>query len=750
MSYKIIGKVYETETSLGIPNLIVQAFDKDMLKDDNLGETITDSEGKFEINYTEKDFKEMFEGGPDLYIIIKTRDGVNTLYNGKNNIRHEAKRHEHFDIGIPKSAFAPLIKDDKQLLKVLWGVAWLDGVLEPGEKLYLKQVANEKGLADEPEIKTLLEEKPVSSEEAYASLVEYLGTNPSDEDYDELCRSLETLIALDSVVEDVETEFLASIPKRETRKTTLNQRLLGAFLDSEFIAKISKPKISTSLTVQKEGAYSDTPYRVMSQLIDKIEPPEIKEIQKILAGLFLQDNFAPVKEEITASDLPVIGQLPQELSGMFLRISPNPLFPPIGLYHWFDGDGMLHGVNIKDGKASYRNRYVQTDTLKIEKQEGKAIWPGLLNLPRFDSPHEIMIKNPANTSVIWHAGKLFALCEAGVPHHIRVPDLETVGAYTFNDKLTCAFTAHPKIDPVTGEMMFFGFSPIAPAYLSYGVVTAEGEITRIVPIELPSPVMMHDFAITQNYSIFLDMPLGFVPGKMIKGEIPLAFNPKRKSRIGIILRHGDNNSLRWFEVPTCMVYHTVNAYEEGSEIVLLGLRMPSTNLLIPSDDIENGKNSENEMAKMCRWRIDLKTGVIAEELLDDQVTEFPRINDNLVGRKMRYIYAGEGALYANPKPLLDGVKKYDLEKGTNESYFFGRGRFGGECVFVPRPNATVEDDGWVITYIHDTITDRSELIVLNAQKITVGPVARVMLPQRVPYGFHCGWVSSEQMATQKI
>ncbi|WP_334311395.1 carotenoid oxygenase family protein, partial [Nodularia sphaerocarpa] len=736
MSYKITGKVYEAETSLGIPNLIVQAFDKDLLKDDNLGETITDSQGKFEINYTEKDFKGMFEGEPDLYIVIKTGDRVNTLYNSEKNIRHRAKRHENFDIGIPKSAFVNQIKDDKQLLKVLFGVAWLDGVLEPGEQLYLKQVANQKGLAEDPEIKTLLAGQPVPSQEAYACLQAYLGTNPSDEDYDELCQSLETLTALDSVIEGIETELIASIPKREARQIALKQRLLGAFLDPQFIAKLATPKTQTSQEVQKKGAYSDTPYRVMSQLIDKIEPPQIKEIQKVLARLFLQDNFAPVKEEITADDLPVIGQLPQELSGMFLRISPNPLFPPIGLYHWFDGDGMLHGVNIKNGKATYRNRYVETDTLKIEKKEGKAIWPGLLNLPRFDSPHEIMIKNPANTSVMWHSGKLLALCEAGVPHQIRVPDLETVGAHTFNNKLTCAFTAHPKIDPVTGEMMFFGFSPIAPPYLSYGVVTAEGEITRIVPIDLPSPVMMHDFAITENYSIFLDMPLTFQPGQMMKGGIPLAFNRKRKSRIGIIPRHGNNKSLRWFEVTTCMVYHTVNAYEEGDEIVLLGLRMPSTNLLIPSDDIENGNSSENEMAKMCRWRIHLTTGAITQELLDDQVTEFPRINDNLVGRKIRYIYAGQGALYASPKPLLDGVKKYDLEKGTAESYFFGRGRFGGECVFVPRPGATVEDDGWVITYIHDTITNKSELLVLNAQNITSDPVARVMLPQRVPYGFH--------------
>lgn len=749
MSYKITGKVYEVETGLGIPNLIIQAFDKDLLKDDNLGETITDSQGKFEINYTEKDFKELFEGEPDLYIVIKTGDRINTLYNGEKNIRHRAKRHENFEIGIPKSALVNQIKDDKQLLKVLFSVAWLDGVLEPGEKLYLQQVANQKRLADDPEIQTLLEGKPVEPQEAYACLQAYLGTNPSDEDYNELCQSLETIVALDSVVEGIETELLASIPKREARQIALKQRLAGAFLDSQFMAKVSTPKLKTSQAVQKKGFLSEIPFNVINKLVDTIEPPEMRGLQTTLSRSFLQDNFAPVKEEITAEDLPVIGQIPQELSGMFLRISPNPLFPPVGLYHWFDGDGMLHGVNIKNGQASYRNRYVQTETLKIEKKEGKAIWPGLLNIPRFDSPYGIMMKNSANTSVIWHAGKLLTLFEAGLPHQIRVPDLETVGPYTFKDKLTCSFTAHPKIDPVTGEMIFFGCSYITPPYLYYGVVTAEGEINRIEPIDLPNPIMMHDFAITEHYSVFLDLPFFFQIGKVMKGEIPLHFDRNKKGRIGIIPRHGNNKSIRWFEIPTCMVYHTANAYEEGDEIVLLGLRMPSTNLLIPSDDIEMGKSSDDEVAKMCCWRINLKTGVVTEKLIDDQVTEFPRINDNFMGRKTRYIYAGQAAIYAG-RPLFDCVRKYDLEKGTAESYFYGRGRFGGEGVFAPRPGATVEDDGWVITYIHDTITNKSELVILNAQNITDGPIAQVLLPQRVPYGFHCAWVSSEQMASQKI
>lgn len=233
-------------------------------------------------------------------------------------------------------------------------------------------------------------------------------------------------------------------------------------------------------------------------------------------NLYLDGNFAPVRQEITTETLKVIGELPCDLSGMFVRNGPNPQWTPIGQYHWFDGDGMLHGVRITNGKATYRNRYIRTQGWQIEHEAGKAVWSGLMEPPQPELPS----KNTGNTALIWHTGQLLALWEGGAPHAIQVPELATIGEYTYNHKLNSAFTAHPKVDPVTGEMMFFGYS-FAPPYLQYSVVSASGELVRTVPIDLQIGVMMHDFAITSNYTIFMDLPLTFSVERMERGESAL-------------------------------------------------------------------------------------------------------------------------------------------------------------------------------------------------------------------------------------
>ncbi len=454
---------------------------------------------------------------------------------------------------------------------------------------------------------------------------------------------------------------------------------------------------------------------------------------------FLEGNFGPVRDEITVDDLTVIGQLPPDLSGMFVRNGPNPQFAPLGQYHWFDGDGMLHGVRISNGKASYRNRYVQTRGFKIERNAGHAIWTGLLEPPQQNNPHGPG-KNTANTALVWHAGQFLATWEGGAPHAIKLPSLETVGSYTYGDKLVSPFTAHPKVDPSTGEMMFFGYSPAAPPYLQYGVVSATGELLWTVPIDLPIGVMMHDFAITEHYTIFMDLPLTFSVERMQRGEPGLMFEPERPSRFGILPRHGDNSSIRWFETPACYVFHTLNAYEEGDEVVLVACRMNSTTVLMSEQT--PGEN-EGDTARLHRWRFNLSTGTAREEMLDDVPAEFPRVNEQLLGRPMRYGYAAK--FVPSSMPLVDGLIKYDFSSDSSQTQEFGAGRYGGEAVFVPRPGSTAEDDGWLVTFVYDTSEDTSELVVVNAQDVTAEPVARVLIPQRVPYGFHGAWVSEEQL-----
>ena len=452
---------------------------------------------------------------------------------------------------------------------------------------------------------------------------------------------------------------------------------------------------------------------------------------------YLAGNFAPINTEISTDTLEVIGELPPDLSGMFVRNGPNPQWSPIGQYHWFDGDGMLHGVQINNGKATYHNRYVRTRGWNIENEVGKAVWSGLLEPPQMDNPHGPG-KNTANTALVWHNGQLLALWEGGAPHQINIPDLATIGEYTYNNKLVSAFTAHPKVDPVTGEMMFFGYG-FRPPYLQYGVVSAQGELLQTVPVEIPMAVMMHDFAITENYTIFMDLPLTFSMERMQRGEPMLMFESdacggqsQRSSRFGIMPRHGDNSTIRWFECPPCYVFHTLNAYEAGDEVVLIACRMNSTSILMAENPLE-------ETPFLHRWRFNLSTGTVTEEQLDDVPGEFPRVNENLLGRKTQYGYVGKMAHSQNP--LFDGVIKYDFANGKSQTHEFGKYRYGGEAVFAPCPHATDEDAGWLVTFVYDESSQTSELVVINAQDITSEPIARVMIPQRVPYGFHGIWIS---------
>lgn len=450
---------------------------------------------------------------------------------------------------------------------------------------------------------------------------------------------------------------------------------------------------------------------------------------------YLNDNFAPVQTEITTDTLKVIGELPPNLSGMFVRNGPNPQWSPMGQYHWFDGDGMLHGVRINNGQATYCNRYVRTKGWEIEHKAGKAIWSGFLSPPQVDNPHGAY-KNTANTALVWHAGRMLALNEGGAPYAIKLPDLQTIGEYTYNSKLVSAFTAHPKVDPKTGEMMFFGYS-FTPPYLQYSIVDPTGEIVRTVPIDLPMAVMMHDFAITENYTIFMDLPLTFSMARMQRGEPGLMFESHRPSRFGILPRHGDNSNIRWFETSACYIFHTLNAYENQEEIVLIACRMNSTTVLKAND---SRTEPEADIPRLYRWRFNLRTGKAQEEMLDDIPVEFPRINENFLGQTTEYGYAGRMA--ASPLPLFDGIIKYDLKNDTSETHEFGSGRYGGEAVFVPSLDGTNEDDGWLMTFVHDESSATSELVIVNAQDVSAPAIARVLIPQRVPYGFHGTWVAT--------
>lgn len=288
--------------------------------------------------------------------------------------------------------------------------------------------------------------------------------------------------------------------------------------------------------------------------------------------------------------------------------------------------------------------------------------------------------------------------------------------------------------------MFFGYSPAQPPYVKYSVVSPQGELLRTVPIDLPVGVMMHDFAITEHYTIFMDLPLTFRLERLQKGEPAFAFERDRPSRFGILPRHGDNQTIRWFESPSCYVFHTLNAYESGDNVVLIACRTGRTHVLGASPSAHEGDNLQVEetVPLLYRWQFNLKTGTVQEEVISDHPCEFPRINEQYLGRKNRYGYAGQSAPTDTPK--FDGLLKFDLQNQNVQVHSFGIGRYGGEGVFVPRLGSTVEDDGWLMTFVHDETEDTSELVIVSTQAMTDEPIARIRIPQRVPYGFHGTWV----------
>lgn len=504
---------------------------------------------------------------------------------------------------------------------------------------------------------------------------------------------------------------------------------------------------------------------------------------------FLKGNYAPVRDELKAENLPMEGFLPPSLDGEFVRNGPNPQFQPTGPYHWFDGDGMLHGVRIQEGGVMYVNKFIQSLRFQEEGRAGRSLSLSLGSLAnpfdlfcflfgkglqvvgsRFFGVEKPMGKGSGNTAVAYHDGRLLALVENDAPHHISLPYLETVGLHDYKGRLRHPFTAHPKVDPVTGELFFFGYQFQKP-YVTYSSVSANGELRSSIPINLPTPVMMHDFAITENYSILMDLPLTFDFSRVIHGKPAIMFEPEKTSRFGIFPRQlRREEEIRWFETQSCYMFHTANAWEEGDEVVLIGCR--STGVL--TELFESVKSSSSTPVErlvrpdtqignpyLYQWRFNMTTGLVVERFLDQEdAVEFPMVNKEFLGRRSRYVYLGK--LEDNAKsgnlPNFEGVIKHDLRMGTKKVLLYGEGMYGGECVFVPKDADTPvlgldkqddEDEGYLMTFVFDQKTQSSEFWVIDAKKMSFPPLARVKLPRRVPFGFHGTWVSRREIDNQR-
>ncbi|GAA0845269.1 carotenoid oxygenase family protein [Streptosporangium amethystogenes subsp. fukuiense] len=430
---------------------------------------------------------------------------------------------------------------------------------------------------------------------------------------------------------------------------------------------------------------------------------------------YLQGDLAPVPDEIDVHDLTVEGLLPAELSGRYFRNGPNPL-PGQDPGHWFAGPGMIHGVRLRDGRAEwYRNRWTRTTQFT---GDARFLGPDGIDLTAIS----------ANTSVVRHSDRLFALVENGLPYEIT-PELGTVGACDFGGRLTTAMTAHPKEDPRTGELLFFGYG-FFPPYLTYHRLSAGGELVESREIEVPGPTMMHDFAITENHVVWLDLPVVF-DLEMTDHGIPYRWDDAYGARLGVMGRA--DGKTRWFDVDPCYVFHVGNAHEDAlGRIVLDAIRYTPGSFQSVWERVGSGVDevpgpgaagNPERGATLHRWTLDARNGLAKEERLDDRAVEFPTISGARTGLSSRYLYT------VTEKAIV----KYDTETGANDVRETGGAT--GEAVFVPAEGERAEDDGWLMAVV--TSKGDSALWVLDAG--TLESVATVRLPRRVPTGFHGSW-----------
>lgn len=445
------------------------------------------------------------------------------------------------------------------------------------------------------------------------------------------------------------------------------------------------------------------------------------------ASKYLSGPYAPLREEVTATELRVRGTLPSELNGRYLRNGPNPVdAPDPATYHWFTGDGMVHGISLRDGRAEwYRARSVRST--KVSEALGEPPAPG--------ERHAGM--DTANTNVIGLAGRTFALVEAGARPVELSRELETIAHCDLDGTLPHGYTAHPKVDPATGDLHAIAYHWALP-HLEYVVVGPDARVRSVEPVEVPGGPMVHDCSITERWMVVYDLPVVFDLESVAAGaRFPYAWSDAYGARVGLIPLHGRGADVRWFEVEPCYVFHPLNAFDDGDRVVLDVVRHERV-----FDRARLGP--DDSVPTLWRWTIDTATGRVHEQQLSDLGLEFPRVDERRVGRAHRYGYFSGVSDDGPLSTVLSGaLLRQDVQRGDVEVFDLGPGRTSGEWVMVPRHAGAAEDDGWLMSLVHDRATDRSELVVLDASAPGEGPVAAVELPNRVPLGFHGNWVGDE-------
>ncbi|MCW2525448.1 MAG: 9-cis-epoxycarotenoid dioxygenase [Pseudonocardiales bacterium] len=459
----------------------------------------------------------------------------------------------------------------------------------------------------------------------------------------------------------------------------------------------------------------------------------------------LQGVFAPTIDEVDVIDLKVEGELPAEIDGDYIRNGPNPRFNPIGAYLYpLDGDGMLHRVQIREGRVRYTNRFVRTPAVIAEEAAGCALWPGIAGIGYAPGPELVgpelagTFKDLPDINVVRHGGKLLALGESANPFRVT-NDLDTVGRETFEGTLPVGITAHPKIDPVTGEMVVFCYSLEAP-YLTWSVLGADGSTSRPPTLVdgVDRPTMIHDMALTPTFVVLVLGPFFFDLAAAMRGGSPMAWEPDQGTRIALIPR--DGSAVTWLSTDAFWLWHTANAYESVSSAGTTEVVLDYVRWSVPGGFVPGATNS----GSLARMRLEPSTGRVSHETLADQSMEFPRIDDRSVTQAHRVIGT---SMSSGRQKLISGdgdtLAWYDTSTQHSTQWFAGDLAVG-EQTFIPNPGDPDPSHGWWTTIATDRNDLTSRLLIIPAADPASGPLATIHLPQRVPAGLHGAWLPTEE------
>jgi carotenoid cleavage dioxygenase-like enzyme len=440
--------------------------------------------------------------------------------------------------------------------------------------------------------------------------------------------------------------------------------------------------------------------------------------------------FAPQREEVDVADLKIVGDLPDDLNGSYLRNGPNPRFDPIGSFVFpLDGDGMVHRISIAGGQASYSNRFVRTPMVELEEQRGEAIWSGLMD--GYTPPASVVGDALAGTTrqlpdinIVEHAGRLMAMAESDKPYLLDRAQLETLGQEDCDGAMRVGSTAHPKIDPHTGEMVLFNYSLEAP-YLTWSVVGADGNALRSpTPVPgLDKPMMIHDMALTEKYIVLFVNPLAFDLAAAMTGGSLLAWHPEDGTRIAMIPRAG--GGVRWIDTDTFWVWHFANAFDNPDGTVTVDYvehlyPMGFAQTSVPNHSTLMRAHCTPSTGAITRTQISERTGI-----------EFPRVDDRLLTRDHRRIATVGRA--DEDHDVLESLWFHDVHTGRDDVWTPGVAL--GEPIYIPGE----QRDYWGAIGT-DPADMKSRFYVLDAESPADGPLATIELPIRVPAGLHGAWL----------